>query len=399
MSTKSVIVAILAAAALFAVGVSGCKRNRDKSVATATPRRTQARRNELSSVRNVRPAEVLSASAYRPPVRRRQVPPARGPEPRYYQPYNQPYNQYQQYQYQQQPYPPHAPTYQVANTYSTYEEPLPEPIPVSQLASYSGTGTTTVPQYGGDIYQPAATTTQTVATAEEAVDERYRHLPKYAYTPVRNDQAARMNARTVRPQSADLATAQAHLNPLPQPVQPQATYGRVPSLQPMNTVSNSGWNQGAPADAAPRYNYNFNSNDVYNSEVPTLDPRQFEEAPIPELEPVRYQQRQGIANRQQAAPAPRQVPAIPTLVSDNRSANSLRPPSQRPQIDQRLDLPGHEQYQFRQTSARYRAADQDAEVRRALAPLDSASAAVPPVASAAAPQSDWVASTSASMLW
>lgn len=62
MRNKSIVITILAVALLVGVTVSGC--NRDKRTAMNTNRQSRSRYAEPA--RGVRPAEVLSASAYRP---------------------------------------------------------------------------------------------------------------------------------------------------------------------------------------------------------------------------------------------------------------------------------------------------------------------------------------------
>lgn len=105
---RKIILSIFAVAALFGLNISGCNRNRTQTVANRQARRDNSR--------TVRPAEVLSASAYRPPqhVYARTIP---APAPAYSEPamayrqqgqYQQQYQQYaqpQQVAYHPQPQP------------------------------------------------------------------------------------------------------------------------------------------------------------------------------------------------------------------------------------------------------------------------------------------------------
>ncbi len=65
MCKTRILLALFAAIAVFGMAASGCNNNK-----------TTAMRSNKQSSRNVRPAEVLSASAYRPPVRSAQPLPA-----------------------------------------------------------------------------------------------------------------------------------------------------------------------------------------------------------------------------------------------------------------------------------------------------------------------------------
>lgn len=334
MPKKSVIVAILGVSLLIGAVVSGCNRNRgrDEFASAKSRRRGATRQNELSSVRNVRPAEVLSASAYRPPVRRQQDPSYRSRQPGYN---SDPYTQ---------------PSYASAQRRSARGyEPLPEPVPVSQLAvsptSFGGDDVSyynrnapiqTAPAYSPAIYsqpvaaqrpyyemytpQPTYTATQPVqvqetryqAPAARANDPNnpYGHLPEYAYKPRQQSYSPPVPVSApvrVRPQSPDLAMARAGLDPVPAP--PPGGYSqRVPSVQPIGAIGG-----GAPSGGYGNYRYSGEA-------VPPVDPRQFP-APLPELEPVRYQR---VANN---APESRSVPQIPVLMSSRPQQQQQQQPA------------------------------------------------------------------------
>lgn len=310
MSTKSIIVAIFALALVFGVVASGCNRNRDNSVASAKTRRQSSKKHELSSVRNVRPAEVLSASAYRPPVRRKRQPPeSPRRQPTMYNNYNNT-NGYYTAPYQQQQPAYSSASYQVAQAY----EPLPEPVPVSQLnntgtASFIDSGTsyyTTTPA-SYNYAQPEYYTNQ---TTNNRTNTRYGDLPEYAYKPSRPDRAAYAPPppMVARPQSPDLAMARAHLSPLPVP-QTQTYAPSAPAAPVMQ--NNTG-----------RYNYNL-------TPVPPVEPSQFS-APLPELEPVRYQR---VANTR-TSHAPRQVPQVPVVAPGQGWQQQQQPQQQQAQFRQ-----------------------------------------------------------------
>lgn len=384
MPTKTVIVALLSTTLLVGAVVSGCKRNRDDGLASAQSRRRTSRQHEVSSVRNVRPAEVLSASAYRPPVRRRQDAPQSRQQraPRYDQ---QGYNTYQQN------YPNQVSYQQPARRQPAYE-PLPEPIPVSHLSAapaYQYAAMQPVnyaqPTYVAQTYnqpayaQPAYAQQPTFAQPnyQQPVagtpqrDDRYSHLPEYAYKPTRNG----------RPENPDLAMARARLAPL------QANphnYNRQPlpapaveAIQPMQPVQ--------PYNNANPYNDNYNRTQAPNdfnyspdsAPVPGVVPSQFNSAPIPELEPVRYQR---VAAAQ---PRPkRRVPEITALAP-------IKPPQPRQQQQVAAYITGREQ----------------AEVTRALAPINQAKQAPQPKQAPDQPiqgmqplnSAEWIAS--APMIW
>lgn len=365
MPTKPVIVAIFAIALLFGVVVSGCNRNRDNSVASAQSRRG-AKQHELSSVRNVRPAEVLSASAYRPPVRRkRNPPPASRPQPNY-QDYNrQQYADYGSPQYSfRQPSYTQAPAYQVAQAY----EPLPEPVPVSQLNSgtasyvnadsyYAPAAYQTVPsvQQGGYNYgysSPASAQPPAQYYGQAGRDDRYGHLPEYAYKPA----AAAYVPPAARPQSPDLAMARARL------ARPQAAALPPP---PVQTHQNAPQVQ-RDGNNAPRYNYNYNT-----APVPPVDPRQFS-APLPELEPVRYQR----VAQAQPSRAPRQVPQVPVMMAGGQGQQQAKAQGQQAKFGQLQPVGGF--------------GGDAMEAERALAPIEQ---------SAQGDQREWVSSAATAMYW
>lgn len=254
MPSKKVILAILAIALAFGAVVSGCNRNRETRVAQAgkkrqtqtgnkrpsssknTAKRGGSRRGresvreiELAQAPAVRPAEVLSATVRRP----------RGPSAR---PYPGQYQTQPIYQQNYQPLPVYATSYDLAKVH----EPLPEPIPVSQLYSYSQ------PQ---PVYQPQPYAAPAVYAAPAPAPE-----PAWVAYP-----------------SPELAMASAVLEPV--------------------------------SFAAPAYASQPAATTTF---VPPIEPRMFQ-APIPELDPVRYQ-RVAAGQAQQipvlmSGPVPVPVPA------------------------------------------------------------------------------------------
>ncbi len=246
MPSKRVILAIIAVALAFGAVVSGCNRDSETRMAQAgrksqketakkswrramgeknrTDSRADRRRGaddiELAQAPAVRPAEVLAATVRRPQQRRG---PAERPQPMY-----------------QQNYQPLPVAIAMSQNLARVQEPLPEPIPVSQYMQ-----TRTAPYYS----------TSQVAPAPQQV---------------------------VHP-SPELAMARAALEPVS-----FAAPVFAPRIQPI-------------------------------SAVPPIEPQMFR-APIPELEPVRYQ-------RVAATGQPRQ---IPPLMSGSASArrDSLRPIAQ-----------------------------------------------------------------------
>lgn len=245
MPNKRVILAIVAVALVFGVVVSGCNRNRDTRMTQAGTRRQakepknrkenrreRERGRELAQAPAVRPAEVLASSVRRPQQRRRSgAPMAR--------PVNMPAQSVYQQNYQPLPVVV-ATSYELARVH----EPLPEPVPVSQL--YPQT-TYSQPYYQAQTYSAPS-------------------YDVYGATGVYSDPAPVYSEpiQIIHP-SPELAMARASLEPVP-----MAAPAYVPQNQPANIV-------------------------------PPIEPQMFR-APIPELEPVRYQR--------VAAKQSRQVPVL-----------------------------------------------------------------------------------------
>ena len=277
MPNKRVILSIFAAALVFGVAVSGCNRDRDARVAMDSRRQGQQnnrqpraegrdRRKNVSRDRNnvavasrtVRPAEVLSASAHRPARRSRPAAPVSRPYSAPYEApsYGQPYIQ--------------AVSHGLAQAY----EPLPEPIPVSELyrtQGYSGTYAAAAPSYpsaSSSYASSYSTSTQPVFVSATEV------APMYASEPY------------VLPSSPELAMARASL----EPVEVAAPVYYAPSMQPIQAVEY-----------------------VQPMERPVFG------VPIPELEPVRYP---GVAVQQPVqAPAP-----LPVALNSGRQGAPVRVP-------------------------------------------------------------------------
>lgn len=380
MPTKSVIAAVLGVALLIGAVVSGCNRNRgrDEFASAKTRRRAPSRQHELSSVRNVRPAEVLSASAYRPPARRNQARP------------EAPYRRQPGYDadpYSQPGYasaPRRRPDYDQASTrrlavspsafggdnVSYYTSPIQAAPAAPEIYSQPAASQRTYyemytpqPVYTEPAYQPQPVySTQPAYPVQQApavrANDPYGHLPEYAYKP-RQSYAPPAHVPSMpvsgavsapvrpRPQSPDLAMARAGLEPPPAP--PSGGYGnRVPAVQP---IRNGGYS----------YNQNYQNQARRSVEaVPPVEPGQFP-APLPELEPVRYQR---VANN---APEQRVVPQVPVLMSAR--------PQERQQPVRRQAV--------QQSRGRSASNEREREVADALAPLEGSG--------------DWVPGTAVSM--
>lgn len=188
MPNRTVVLSILTAALLFGAAISGCNRNRDTCAAANAPRqerRTKNRDVAYAGNRSVRPAEVLSASAYRPqrrPAARESLPyvasPVSRPQPAYY-----------------------TQQYTTSGDLARVHEPLPEPVPVHEV----------FPNYPvAQTYQPAPYYSQPA---------QYYQQPTPYYP-----QLVQMNHP-----SPELAMAQANLQPLPMPVP-------VTQMQPVQPV-------------------------------------------------------------------------------------------------------------------------------------------------------------------
>ncbi len=193
MTKKSVLLSIIAIAAGFGLLMSGC--NRDGNRVASRP---------VNSRNQVRPAEVLSASAYRPPVRA---------------------PQYQAPQYQQAPALAYAPNIRVVPIRDSvsqpvqahpvrYVQPVPQPVvvhPTPELAM--ARASMPVPAY----VAPAPTARQArpapgPAPIPELEPARYiASAPRY-HAP----QPVMMTARPAQPNRQEVQSA---LAPLPQPAQ------------------------------------------------------------------------------------------------------------------------------------------------------------------------------------
>ena len=276
MGHKRVIIALLAAAALFGAAISGCNRNREPRVASAgKPRQQRQSRREVEDNAVVRPAEVLSASAQRTSSAQRTARRQNRPQPQYYRD-AQP-DQFQQL--------------------AAYE-PLPEPIPVSEL--YKTQQPTTTYAYASEPTQPQAYQLQTGPYYASAGSP-----PVYNQTSV----------------PAQTHYAQASYQPSPymsepytlQPSQTQpAYYEKVYDRQPVQVVHPT------PELAMARAKLQGPAlliDQVIIAEepidVPLPTPESFH-VPIPELEPMRYTRASNnrrpvaVAPIQQQQPAPQQ---------------------------------------------------------------------------------------------
>ena len=236
MPNKKVILAVLAAALLFGVTVSGCNRNREPCVASLDTRHRQQRaRRDLDSG-STRPAEVLSASVRRTPQPRQTL----------------------DYQYSQPVVNSYYPNgVQMAQVY----EPLPEPIPVEHLPQYRQQQAA---YYNNPAYSSGGTY---YAQSQPYYAQPYQQASGYVqtsyYEPI----------EVIHP-TPELAMAKAQLQnpPVITPVysQPVQTYVPAPVVM----------------EARP--------------------------APIPELEPVRYQR---VAHRQVVSEPPPPAP-VPVMMSN-----------------------------------------------------------------------------------
>lgn len=131
MRNKSIILAILALVLIVGATVSGC--NRDKRTAMNTQRQ-QRSRNGQPTRQAVRPAEVLSASAYRPQPSAYRPQQAEGTASFIVQDPHVPVVMAQNVQVQPVSYPTYTTTYAEpipAPTYThAYSSPAPRPAPV-----------------------------------------------------------------------------------------------------------------------------------------------------------------------------------------------------------------------------------------------------------------------------
>lgn len=245
MANKRIIAAVVGAALLVGAVVSGCNRNRDASAAKSRRpvKTTPAVMSELAQASIARPAEVLAASVRRP-ARSRPAPAMRLARRR---------AQASMYRdYYQQPYPPAVLSPQSSAELARYE-PLPEPVPVSEL-------------YRQDVQRGAQYANAPYGGAQSG--------DAYSYAFIRDARNAQPRAPAQINHSPELAMARAALTPVAIP----------PPAPAMPTM----------AETAARFS---------NFVVPPIEPNLFAApAPIPELEPVRYQG------------APPQTPRLPRLV-------------------------------------------------------------------------------------
>ena len=280
MGHKRVIIALLAAAALFGAAISGCNRNREPRVASAgKPRRQRQTRREVEDNAVVRPAEVLSASAHRNSPEPRTARRRNRPQPQYYRD-AQP-NQFQQL--------------------AAYE-PLPEPVPVSEL--YTTQQPTTTYAYASEYSQPQAYQLQAGPYYASAGAP-----PVYNQTSVPTQSSA-------TPYMSEPYTLQ------PSQTQP-SYYEKVYDRQPVQIVHPT------PELAMARAKLQGPAlliDQVMVAEdpvdVPLPTPESFH-VPIPELEPIRYTH--AAANRRPAV-----VPIAAAPVQQQQSA----PQQQQPQLRQ-----------------------------------------------------------------
>lgn len=231
MPNKQVALALVAAALLFGVAVSGCNRNRDTRVASLDKRHRQQRsRRDIESGSTHRPAEVLSASVRRP-TRRHNAP---------------------DYQYNNT-VPTATSYYQNGVQMAQVYEPLPEPIPVESLP----------------YHQQPATYYATTYYADGGAAPYTQGQPYYAQ-PYQGSGYAYTGPIEVIVPTPELALAKAQLQ-------------SPPVITPVYT-------QPAP---------------VYTPAPTMMEARP---APIPELEPVRYQR---VAARHYVEPPP----PVPVMMS------------------------------------------------------------------------------------
>lgn len=220
------ILAIAGAALLFGVAISGCNRNRDARATASTRRPVKNTKRQERGDRDLAQAPtVRPAEVLAASVKRPQH--RRGPAApgRPYQQRPQPTMQRDYYQ----PLPVGSQSgYELAQAY----EPLPEPVPVSALYNQSGVS---------EIYTLSDTGVPMYQTSGYAPSYGAYVQPAPVYEP----------AQVIHP-SPELAMARATLPPPP---------------------------AAGPVYAQPAQPAGF---------VPPIEPQLFH-APIPELEPVRYQ--------------------------------------------------------------------------------------------------------------
>lgn len=380
MPTKTGVAIILISVLTFGAIISGCQRKRgarDPGHNTASmPRRSgkkSAKRYDVASARPIRPAEVLSASAYRPQLRRQNTQPAAR------RPSGQPYNYTQAYNKSPAftPIPSTAPAQH--GGFSPMQPPTPRnypaqrngfsPVQPRQSRPYAASRPVSapytsefVPRPGVPAYQSGQPAPQSfVPVIQPAYTPSYQQTTGYQqYEPLPEPIPL---SYPVRAQSPDLVMAQTQLDPnqYAQPVQESAPW--IPSSQPQAFTIEPP--SPAALDPFPVVSSHSSARREFESAppyaVPAITPGQFA-IPLPELEPVQYQRAEPMLD-----PIDRRVvPMVPSLPTSARQADghgqSARAKTRQP--DKR-GMPA------RQSERRFED-ERRAEIERALAPLHSA---------------------------
>ncbi len=342
---RYVILALLAAAVLVGVISSGCNRKKERDPALAQARqKNSGRKGARKSMVNSRPAEVLSAST------QRNSPRSRPAANRYhnFEPIP-PITQSAAYYASSTPAPRVETTYAMASpsyparsfaSAAPAYEPLPEPVPVSQLQSVAAydlqnsygpslaSAVYTQPDYSPPLYQTSAYET---SSYQPVSYQTASYVPVIQPEPVHN--------------FAQSYPASDYFPPLgpvyDPPVQIQVINHPTPELALARAV----------LDTAPVATQYITPPPLPEVHIPTAYPPVLPEpqnyyppAPIPDLEPVRYQR---AAVTQPAIPEltpvmmsvrgsefrPAPVPPIPEF-SPNRAGYSLNLPAAYPAAGQ-----------------------------------------------------------------
>ncbi len=332
---RYVILALLAAAVLVGVISSGCNRKKERDPALAQARqKNSGRKGSRKSIANSRPAEVLSASTQRTSQRQRQavnryndfgpIPPITQSAAQYA--YSNPSQRVETTYAMASPSFPAARSF--ASATSGYE-PLPEPVPVSQLQNFnSGVGTYdsahsyglplasaaqvsseySPPLYQTSVYQPAA--------YQPASYQFASYQPEPMGTVIQPEPA---------PSLAQSYPAMDYLPPLgayyDPPVQIQVINHPTPELALARAVLDT-----APIVTgyiAPPPLPEVYIPSTYSPALP--EPQNYcPPAPIPELEPVRYQR---------AAATPPNIPELtPGMMSMRYSERQQQLPPPLPEF-------------------------------------------------------------------
>lgn len=286
MGRRNVVIAVLAAAALFGAAVSGCNGNRGQQhMADASgrgSRTTQSRqsRNEIGPDA-ARPAEVLSASAHRiAPVRTAR--------------------RYDRREYAQEQYRPRsAPVPVVRSEQLAHFEPLPEPVPVNRLREPQAYQLQTGPGYAESGYAPVYNRTSVPAA---------RH-PQYVQSTAYISAPYTLEPSRTRPGAFEKVYENQEREPVRVHPSPALTMAQA-QLQGSAPLSDR---VAVPGEAPGGM-----------IEVPLPTPESFPvpvAAPLPELEPVRYYSR-GSGAVPPVAAVPAAVPGwIPSPVTAMRGVN------------------------------------------------------------------------------